>query len=199
MERIFNKSRIYNSDCFVADYTRHCQKEEITPLRKVEISDIEPQIDYFKLDNSFQHLPVLAVNVEHYPQYCEEENCEAVLICRSAVKKPWALFVELKYCDPQQTDQRTIEQSIMRNGKKAYGQVMRTIGNMAQVINGTTHNLYANIVLLGLNAAEPYTIWLTQDDLQQIKEDTGVTVYAYQTLMARHTSRLVSKPNNIHT
>lgn len=198
MKATFHKSPTYATDCFVVDYSEYCRIRRIQPARKVEVTDQTPTIEHMHLQNP-KKLPMLAVNLEHYSHYQAAQNCEALLVCQSDTAKPWALLVELKYCSPRNYEELTIQQSITRNGQKALSQVLATARTLKASPGLDGYTLYGNIALMWLNVAEPYTTWLTQDDLLKIKEDTGLTILSYQTLVTRHPRQILAKPKRIHT
>lgn len=191
MRSTFSQSPVFESDCFVADYSEYDRLNGISPSRKVQVTDTEPPIDHFHLRNR-QSVPILAVNLEQYPEYRNGENCEAMLTSLSGTHRPWALFVELKYCQPHTAGQNT-ERCLREHCSKALSQLKATIARLtdAGLISRQSHNIYANFVAFGLEAQEPFTAFnLTQDDIIALKDETGISFLGNRSLLAATASHI---------
>lgn len=108
MINIFNKSEIFDCDCFVADYTQQTKNKKKVIISKKPFTDIS----YFHLikKNKNQNIPYLAINLEDYAKFTESKNnCECIFESLSECSKPWVLFLEMKYCLSYNIEKHALE------------------------------------------------------------------------------------------
>lgn len=192
MKEVFAQSPIYNSDCYVADYSEHDRINHISPSRKVCVDCVMPPIDHFHLVNR-QGIDILAVNFEQYPEYRNGHNCEAMLTSLTGAHRPWVLFIELKYCQPHNPGDDT-QLCLYNHCSYAIDQLRYTFARIAEkgVISRKSHNIYANFVAFGLDVPEPFTAFnLSQDAIIAFKDETGITLLGNQSLLAATASHVL--------
>ncbi len=98
MRNFFNTFHTFESDCYVADYTK------VTEGKKGVEFSTEPfeDISYFKLQKLRTASNYRGINLEKYPAFIQGiSNCECFFIPEVEVEKNWILFLELKYCDKE--------------------------------------------------------------------------------------------------
>ena len=95
MRDYFNPYQIYESDCFVADYSLYTDGEIGVVISPQPFDDIK----YFRLQRGRTATPFGAINLEEHPEFIKGiSNCECFFFPHNESDRNWILFLELKYC-----------------------------------------------------------------------------------------------------
>lgn len=175
MKTHFPIGKSFSSDCYVADYTNISGSE-----RGVEISD-KPfdDIEYFHLKkHTSGNINYWAINFEDYPDFIKGiQNCECCFDSVSDHGKPWLLFLETKYCEPQNIDNHSL---------KASSQMYDTYSKLIEdgVITPGSKTVYFNYSSPGNDELAPFKAFSYSQDsvLSKIKSD-GIIMLGHNTLL----------------
>ena len=131
--RYFRNARPFSDDCYVADYT-----ERTDSIRGVEFSSSPfEDIEFFHLkSNPKATVNYIGINFEQHAEFIKGiQNCECMFHALSDVKRPWTLFLEMKYCK---------EENIEDYAFKAYSQMKDTMDKIhsLNLINPSERRLY---------------------------------------------------------
>lgn len=133
LNELFPEIRLFSGDCYVADYTNVSDSQ-----RGVEISE-EPfeDISCFHLKkHTSANIGYAGINFELYPGFIKGiQNCECMFHAVSDVRRPWTMFLEMKYCD---------EANIEGYTYKAYSQMKETLDKLAETgaVNPAERRIY---------------------------------------------------------
>ena len=164
MEKYFKNSKVLHGDCFVADYTNESNSKRGVVMSDVPFEDIE----FFHLKKiSNSNITYLAVNFEEYPAFIKGiQNCECVFNALTERGRSWILFLELKYCNPDNIDDYVF---------KAYSQMRATLGKLAvlRLVDTAAKNIYFVYASPGNSGKAPFGASVIDQNmvLQKYKEE----------------------------
>lgn len=189
MKNYFCNSKVFDSDCFVADYTNISENR-----RGVEISDAPFQ------DIAFFHLKVarkgivkyLAVNLEKYPAFVKDiDNCECVFSALAECRKPWLLFLETKYCLPDNIEGYTF---------KAFNQMNETLGRLIdeKLVRKEDRNVYFTYSVPEHTDRLPFGAFsISQNDTLKELEKSGIHLIGENILLIATASHILVPKRNV--
>lgn len=175
MKNYFKKGIYFSSDCYVADYTNQSDSKVGVMFSESPFEDIP----YFHLKkNTSANVKYFAVNFEEYPDFIGDiENCECCFDSISDHGKPWILFLETKYCKPD---------NIEGYGLKAYGQMYATYHKLAElnVIAPESRSVYFNYSSPGNDDFVPFRAFsFSQDSILKKIEDEKIHMIGFNKLL----------------
>lgn len=185
-----------DSDCYVADFTEYTKNSP--DKRGVEISrhpfdnpkllpkGLPKDFNYFHLKKSPTcNSGYIVVNIEENDFFSKEgeENCECLFESLSDCKKPWLMFLEMKYCDAKNTDNWT---------NKACKQMKATYEKLEKeslLIPGS-RNVYF-VYSVPRNSNEPFGAFkTTQSEVLAFINDKDIHTLGYNTLLIATASHI---------
>lgn len=145
--RKFRHARMLENDCYVADYT------ECTGSRTGVVLSEEPfeDIAAFQLKRGKHRVRYVAVNLEQHPAFIKGiENCECFFASATPCKRPWMLFLELKYCKAHNIGSHT---------SKAISQMASVLRKLLEeeVIDAEDYRIYFNYASPANRRRQPFT------------------------------------------
>lgn len=191
MRSYFNRSPIFDCDCFVADYTNMTDSQVGVKISTEPFSDIP----YFHLKkrSQHQHLPYLAVNLEDYPQFIENtQNCECVFSAVREEGKKWLLLLETKYCAPD---------NIEMHAFKAYAQMSATLSKLEklELAGRSRQRVYFAYSVPGQDEKSPFgSFAISQNETLKSLQEEGIHLLPYNTVVVATPEYLFPLPKNIY-
>lgn len=187
MINYFDRSRIFEGDCYVADYT-NCTNSR----RGVEISETPfADIPFFHLKKQGRgNLRYLGISFEDYGMFIKGiDNCECCFSSLAECNKPWLMMLETKYC----TNPDNIEGYVF----KANMQMNETLTKMESL--GLTdrkhHNVYFVYAVPGHDDEIPFGAFtLSQNDVLKALDESGIHLIGNNTMLIATASRLLVPP-----
>lgn len=181
MERLFKEAKVFDGDCYVADYTEKTKKCKPEERRKVELSS-EPfkDIAYFHLIKQGPgEIPYQAVNLEEYPNVIRGiENCECVFNSLTGDGRRWLMFLETKYCQTAN--------NIDNHRLKAYRQMSDTLGRLKDLgaVRPEGRRIYFVYSVPPYSECEPfYEFSEDQSETLRLLEEQGITLMGYNSML----------------
>lgn len=186
-----------DSDCYVADFTEYTKSSphkrgvEISRVPFSEIPKLLPKnlpddFNYFHLKKSAHgNIRYIAVNLEENASFIEdgENNCECLFESLAECKKPWLMFLEMKYCSEKNTDNWT---------NKACKQMKGTYEKLEKeslIIPESRHVYF--VYSIPRNPNEPFgSFEMTQSDVLKFIKDKKIHCLGYNTLLIATASHL---------
>lgn len=178
MNNYFERARLYEADCFVADYTLQTKNQRGVELSETPFTDIA----FFHLANPAA-IAYWGVNFEEHAAFFKDpvthktlSQCECMFVSHHANRKAWVCLVEMKYC---------LENNIKSNAYKAYGQLQDTLTYLKAngVLNDEKHRFYLNYSVPDYSNREPFTSFLfTPEDLLEYKRK-GISLLGYNNVL----------------
>lgn len=197
LKEYFGKAEIMDSDCYVADFTEYTKNSP--DKRGVEISkvpfnenpkqlpkDLPDDFNYFHLKKSPRgNIRYVAVNLEEHDYFTKdgENNCECVFESLAECKKPWLMFLEMKYCAEKNTDKWT---------NKACKQMKETYEKLERegLLVPDSRNVYF-VYSVPRNQNEPFgSFESTQSDVLEFIEKNNIHPLGYNTVLIATASHL---------
>lgn len=195
MENLFRAAKIFDGDCYVADYTEKTQDLPREERKKVELSDVPfEDIEYFHLvkrgpgDISYQ-----AVNLEEYPAVISGiENCECVFNSLTGSGRRWLMFLETKYCQNSG--------NIENYQNKAYRQMAATLGRLAELgaVRPEERRIYFVYSVPPFTECEPFYEFAEEpnETLRRL-EDEGIMLFGYNSMLILTRQYLRRPPSRV--
>lgn len=175
MRKLFDRAPVLDCDCFVADYTNQTNSRKGVAISLVPFGDI-PYFTLKKLNRS-QKMPYLAVNLEEYPAFISGiENCECVFSSMSDGRRPWMLFLETKYCEPQNIENHAV---------KACSQMICTLEKLEKtgVADRNGRRVFFAYSVPGRDEMVPFGAFTLSQDASLNLNEQGITVFGYNTVL----------------
>lgn len=175
MKDYFNKSEIFDCDCYVADYTEATDSQKGVEISTSPFSDIP----FFHLRKATHgNIIYLAVNFEKYPNFIKGiQNCECAFSAISDCRKPWLLLLETKYCAPENTENHAF---------KAYSQMYDTLSRLEseKLVDKSQRNIYFVYSVPGHDECTPFGAFtINQNDTLKILEEQNIQLLGYNTIL----------------
>lgn len=167
MISLFYRSKVLDCDCFVADYSELTKDEQKVVISLRPFSDIS----YFHLHkkNKNNKIPYLAVNLEEYPSFRRYvENCECIFKSMSNSDNSWLMFLELKYCKPDNIESYCF---------KAYSQMGKILTKLEDLGHANRHmnSIYFVYSVPDHPDKIPFGSWtISPNDILKEYEDSGI-------------------------
>ena len=166
MDKLFDRSKVLDCDCYVADYSELTNNAKKVVIRLTPLNDIS----YFHLHKSNQNkIPYLAVNLEDYPAFNQSvQNCECVFKALNKDDNSWLMFLELKYCK---------EENIELYSFKAYTQMDSILSKLEElgVADRNKNNIYFVYSVPDYPDKVPFGAWtISQNDVLKGFEASGI-------------------------
>lgn len=170
----FRRARIYEADCFVADYSEstHCQAGVI--LAEQPFDDI----DCFSLRGAALPVRYIGVNLEEHPAFIRGiENCECFFASATQCRRPWLLMLELKYCKPR---------NLGCHSSKAVSQMASVLRKLIaeHVIDPDRYRIYFNYSSPANTRRQPFTNFVhTQGDTLALLQESKAYLFGFNELI----------------
>lgn len=185
------------SDCYVADFTEYTKNSQCK--RGVEISlvpfnenpkllpkDLPADFSYFHLKKSYRgNIRYIAVNLEENADFSKEgeNNCECLFESLAECKKPWLMFLEMKYCAEKNTDNWT--NKACKQMKETYEKLERE-----SLLIPESRNVYF-VYSVPRNPNEPFGAFeTTQSDVLEFIDKKKIHCLGYNTLLIATASHI---------
>lgn len=176
MENYFKNSLVLDSDCYVADYTKSTGSRKGVVISLVPF----PDIAYFHLKkrNKGQSIPYIAVNLEEYCDFIAgAENCECLFSSLRDEGRSWILFLETKYCGPDNIERYTF---------KAHSQMKETLCKLESMglVDRSKKRIYFAYSVPGHDERSPFgSFTFSQNETLQKLEDENIRLLPYNTVV----------------
>lgn len=183
MERYFSNSQIFDSDCYVADYTNATDSQEGVVISSEPFEDIP----FFHLKvRKKKEIKYIAVNLEKYPAFISGiDNCECVFSPLSHYNRPWTLLLETKYCQPDNIEGYTF---------KAFSQMNETYERLIDkgLVKRDRGNVYFTFSVPGHSDYRPFGAFtLSQNDTLREIQERGIHFLGENTLLVATASHIL--------
>lgn len=176
-------SEAFDEDVFIADFTEYnnTHGSQSTDFSGVTIGKEKNGIISSFILNNPNKVQVKVVNNENnQPVYTREDktkvsNCECIIHTdRHDNRKGWLMFLELKYCKPQNVYARMLE---------GIGQLKATCNYILKEKQEIDESQYSKKYLVistpGVEPLDPFDAsYFVQEDMLTIKEETGALLKA---------------------
>lgn len=173
-------SHSYSDTVYVADYTRYNQDQhdEESPCSGVYFSTSKPPlIPSFVLENPHEH-PFETVNFEENSSLLKRSDgtlrtqCEGLLYAHRDESPAWALFLELKYCEPKAIYDNTL--SAMAQLKETCKYIMEEKG----LLDNEKYKRYFVVSTPNAEPLDPFDAnYFDQDDMLRYKYECNAIVF----------------------
>lgn len=175
LQNHFGITDLRRADLYVADYTDRTDSQRGVEFSEQPFDDIQ----YFHLKNNPKApVPYIAVNFERHPAFIKGiQNCECMFHAMSGAKRPWTLFLEMKYCETENIEGYTY---------KAYTQMKETLDRLAtlQLIEPADRRIYFVYSIPEHSEAMPFGAFtLSQNDTLRTYEQSGIKLLGNNTLL----------------
>lgn len=186
MKDYFQHTIELNCDCYVADFTEDSHNERGVEISVVPFEEISEDIPYFHLKKEGHgNLSYLAVNLEENTSFTKGiDNCECVFSSLAECRKPWLMFLEMKYCDPKNTG---------RYVNKACRQMKETAEKLERenIIRLKDRRVYFVYSVPRNHDGEPFGFSETsQDDVISFMKENSVRFLGYNKVLIATADRL---------
>ena len=178
MNNVFPLAKVYNVDCYVADYTEQTKSQKGVEISVSKFEDIAS----FHLKNP-NLIEFWGINFEECDSFFKDSEtgvkisqCECMFASKNAKKKGWICLVELKYCK---------EKNIGNNSEKAYDQLFTTLDFLKEkgVLCPKTHRIYLNYSVPDYSNKEPFAAFrYTPEELMNYKKQ-GIQILGYNNVL----------------
>jgi len=177
MKRIlkrFSRARIYNSDCFVADYSEATHSRVGVVIAEQPFSDIS----FFTLSGNRAPVKYVGVNLEEHPSFIRGiSNCECFFASAMPCRRPWLLMLELKYCKPR---------NLGSHSSKAISQMASVLRKFIaeQVIDPDRYRIYFNYSSPVNRRRQPFTNFVhTQSEALSLLDEAHAYLFGFNELV----------------
>lgn len=182
LQNYFPGARTMEGDSYVADYTN--DDSDKSKLKVQIYSEPFDDIAYFHLHKDPRlNLKYLAINFEDYPGFIKGiKNCECAFHPITDAKRPWMLFLELKYCSDQNIDDYV---------SGAYAQMNTTFEKLVDlnIISKESTRIYFNYSVPDHSELAPFGEFaLSQYDTLKALEESGIHLLGQNKLLVMHPS-----------
>lgn len=189
MEGYFSHSQIFESDCYVADYTNATSSQKGVVISENPFDDIA----YFHLHEVREgQIRYLAVNLEQYPAFIDGiDNCECIFSALSEYRKPWLLLLETKYCKPDNIEGHTY---------KAFTQMFETFGKLVNegLVENSGRNVYFTFSVPEHTDLRPFgSFTLSQNETLKAIKERGIHLLGENSLLIATASHLLIPKSKI--
>lgn len=172
MRHFFKTFEVFESDCYVADYTKASNGERGVEFSTTPFEDIR----CFRLQKSPSASDFRGINLEKYPSFINGiSNCECFFIPETESTTNWILFLEMKYCN---------KENIANYGLTVVQQMVAVLEKMIQnsLIDCNRYNIYFNFS--SPDNESPFTnFMLSCDTAVRIKDKYNVKFLGFNHLL----------------
>lgn len=178
MNNYFEKAKLFEADCYVADYTSQTENQRGVELSENPFTDIA----FFHLANPAT-IAYWGVNFEEHASFFKDQvthktlsQCECMFVSQHAKKKAWVCLIEMKYC---------LEKNIEVNAQKAYDQLLDTLVYLKAngVLSDQTHRFYLNYSVPDHSNREPFTSFRFSPEELLVYKRKGITLLGYNNVL----------------
>lgn len=197
LSEYFKNAIEMDSDCYVADFTEYTKRSPVkrgVEISKVPFKDIPKLLpkglpdnfNYFHLKKSAHgNIRYIAINLEECRFFIKGgiNNCECLFESLAECKKPWLMFLEMKYCAEKNTDNWT--NKACRQMKETYEKLEKE-----SLLLPDARRVYF-VYSSPLNSKEPFASFeTTQDEVISFIKEKNIHPLGYNTLLIATASRL---------